>query len=285
MRASFWGHSRGPPDDLTRALAQRDDLLLRLHAEIEARVRAEAALAHAKKIESVGQLTGGIAHDFNNLLQAVSGNLELISMAPDNRQKVERWAGNAREALELGTQLTGQLMTFSRQQRQDMQSIDVAAVIEGMRDTVRQSVGKTVELQIETDGDLCPISADPRQLELAVLNLAMNARHAMPQGGRLTVSARARALGEETGVAIEVTDTGTGMSEEVLERALEPFFTTKEPGHGSGLGLSLAYGAARQAGGELKVASREGEGTTVTMLIPCGRASQPAPPRKLARGS
>jgi signal transduction histidine kinase len=272
-------------DDLALALQERDGLLDQLRGEIAGRERAEAALVQSKKIEAVGQLTGGIAHDFNNLLQAVSGNLELIAMAPDNCEKVERWAANAKAAVERGARLTGQLLTFSRQQRLELQSIDVAELLEGMRELARNSVGPRVDIEIVADAGLCAVSADPTQLELAVLNLAINARDAMPKGGRLTVHAQMRRLSDQDAVAITVTDTGTGMAPDVLERALEPFFTTKGPGQGTGLGLSMAYGVAQQAGGELVLQSREGEGTVVTMLIPCREPGEaPASPAAAAAG-
>lgn len=257
-------------DELALALAERDEVLEQLRAEVAQRERAEAALVQSKKIEAVGQLTGGIAHDFNNLLQAVAGNLELISLAPDKREKVERWAANATQAVERGTRLTGQLLTFSRQQRLDSRTIHLDKMIANMGELIRNSVGHRIDLEVQTAPDLCPVASDPTQLELAILNLAINARDAMPSGGRLTISAeRRQAADGALQVAIIVADTGIGMPPEVVERALEPFFTTKGPGHGTGLGLSMAYGVANQAGGELTIDSVVGKGTTVTMLLPC----------------
>mgnify|MGYP002777013821 CR=1 FL=1 len=251
-------------DELAEALAERDRLLDDLKAEAEHRARAEAALVQANKMEAVGQLTGGIAHDFNNLLQAISGNLELIQMAPDKPDKVARWAGNAAQATERGTKLTGQLLTFSRQQRLDAQELDPARLIRGMNELLRNSVGPTVDLEVEAEDGLGAVRSDPTQLELAILNLAINGRDAMPSGGALKVSARR----EGDHVAISVTDRGVGMPPEVVERALEPFFTTKGPGRGTGLGLSMAYGVAVAAGGDLRIESKVGEGTTVTLLLP-----------------
>lgn len=251
-------------EELAAALAERDQLLQELKAEAEQRRRAEAALVQANKMEAVGQLTGGIAHDFNNLLQAISGNLELIQLAPDKPDKVARWAGNAAQASERGAKLTGQLLTFSRRQRLEARELEVAALIGGMTELVRNSVGPTVDLAVDVEEEIGSVMSDPTQLELAILNLAINGRDAMPSGGRLTV--RARREGEFA--AISVVDQGVGMPPEVVERALEPFFTTKGPGRGTGLGLSMAYGVAVAAGGDLRIDSRVGEGTTVVLLLP-----------------
>jgi signal transduction histidine kinase len=260
-------------DELAEALADRDRLLAELKAEAEQRQRAEAALVQANKMEAVGQLTGGIAHDFNNLLQAISGNLELITLAPDKPEKVARWAGNAAQATERGTKLTSQLLTFSRRQRLEAREVDVGGLIAGMTELLRNSVGPTVDITVEAAADIGTVSSDPTQLELAILNLAINARDAMPSGGPLKVVAERRA----DQIAISVADRGIGMPPEIVERALEPFFTTKGPGRGTGLGLSMAYGVAVAAGGELTIDSMVGEGTTVTLLLPrIADASGPA---------
>jgi signal transduction histidine kinase/CheY-like chemotaxis protein len=251
-------------DELAEALAHRDRLLAELKTEAEHRKRAEAALVHANKMEAVGQLTGGIAHDFNNLLQAISGNLELIQLAPDKPDKVARWAGNAAQATERGTKLTGQLLTFSRQQRIEAKEVNVGQLIAGMTELIRNSVGPTVDLVVEAPEDVGSVSSDPTQLELAILNLAINGRDAMPSGGTLTV----RAERQGDAVSINVIDQGVGMPPEVVERALEPFFTTKGPGRGTGLGLSMAYGVATAAGGVLQIDSKVGEGTRVSLVLP-----------------
>ena len=251
-------------DELAAALAERDAVLEQLRAEVRSRERAEAALVQANKMEAVGQLTGGIAHDFNNLLQAISGNLELIQMVPDNKEKVLRWAGNAAQATERGTRLTGQLLTFSRRQRLEATEVDVGNLLRGMSELLRNSVGPTVDLAVEVGPELGVVRSDATQLELAILNLAINGRDAMPSGGRLLVHAAA----ETDRVAIRIVDQGIGMTQEVAERALEPFFTTKGPGNGTGLGLSMAYGVARAAGGDLRIDSAPGEGTTVTLYLP-----------------
>jgi signal transduction histidine kinase len=252
-------------EELASALSERDAILAQLRSEIAQRERAEAALVQANKMEAVGQLTGGIAHDFNNLLQAISGNLELIQMAPDDRTKVTRWASNAAQATERGTRLTGQLLTFSRRQRLEATDVDVGGLLRGMSELLRNSVGPTVELEVDVARGLGTVRSDATQLELAILNLAINGRDAMPSGGRLLVQATAN---DADRIAIRIVDHGVGMSEEVAQRALEPFFTTKGPGAGTGLGLSMAYGVAKAAGGDLRIDSAPGEGTTVTLYLP-----------------
>ena len=261
--------------DLARMVAERDDALERVRAEAAQRQRAEDALVQAKKIEALGQLTGGIAHDFNNLLQAIAGNLELIAMKPSEADKVTRWSGNALQAVDRGRRLTGQLLTFSRSQRIEARVIDAAALVDGMAELLRNSVGPTMALTLVAAPGTCPVETDATQLELAVLNLAINARDAMPDGGRIEIAVERR----ETQVAIRVTDHGVGMSREVADRALEPFFTTKEPGKGTGLGLSMAYGVAQAAGGTLAIDSAIGRGTTVSILLPLtGQLAGDAPP-------
>jgi signal transduction histidine kinase len=251
-------------DELATALAERDQALEQLRKEIGHRERAEAALVHASKMEAVGQLTGGIAHDFNNLLQAISGNLELIQLAPEQKDKVTRWASTAAQATERGTKLTGQLLTFARQQRLEARPVAIPDMLRGMADLLRNSVGPTTTLALDIADDAGTVSADPTQLELAILNCVINGRDAMPTGGTLIV----RAEREGDCAAIRIIDHGIGMTPEVAERALDPFFTTKGPGRGTGLGLSMAYGVARAAGGELRIDSEVGEGTVVTFLLP-----------------
>lgn len=263
--------------NLAAMVTERDAALDQVRAEAAERQRAEDALVQSKKIEALGQLTGGIAHDFNNLLQAIAGNLELIANKPGERDKVERWAGNARQAVERGSRLTGQLLTFSRNQRIEARVIDAAALIEGMAEILRNSVGPTMRLNIAASPGTCPVETDATQLELAVLNLAINARDAMPDGGEIGLTVER--LAEE--VVIRVTDHGIGMTREVAERALEPFFTTKGPGQGTGLGLSMAFGVAQAAGGTLTIDSEVGRGSTVSIHLPLTGldADQPGPLR------
>lgn len=261
---------------LARLVEQRDAALASLHAEIAQRERAEDALIQAQKIDAVGQLTGGIAHDFNNLLQAVAGNIGLIQAQPSQAEKVARWAQNAMRGVERGTRLTGQLLAFSRTQRLRLEAAAINPLIEGMLDLVRQSLGAQVRLETSLADDVCSVRCDRTQLELAILNLSINARDAMPEGGRLLIQTRQRSIvadeleleaGEYAEIA--VIDTGTGMSPEVMRRALEPFFTTKGVGQGTGLGLSMAFGIARQSGGTLTIDSSPGAGTTVAILLRC----------------
>jgi PAS domain S-box-containing protein len=239
-------------------------------AELE---RAQDALRQAQKMEAVGQLTGGIAHDFNNLLGAVVGNLDLIRRRPAEPEKVRRWAENGMAAAERGTKLTGQLLAFSRAQRIELKPVSVSALVEDMRDMLARTLGPMVPLSLELGGDGAVLS-DPTQLEMAILNLAINARDAMSEGGALTISTAVRRivgdaeLGSGDYVELAVADTGAGMPPDVVARAFDPFFTTKGVGKGTGLGLSQVYGIARQTGGTVRIDSRVGAGTTVRIFLP-----------------
>nr|WP_295370341.1 response regulator [uncultured Sphingosinicella sp.] len=257
----------------THDLAAAND---RLTAEIAERERAEARLLQAQKMEAVGQLTGGIAHDFNNLLTAVIGSLDLLLRRSED-EKARRLAKNALQAAERGAQLTAQLLAFSRRQRLSPAPLHPNEIVSGMGDLLARSIGAHVRVETRLDPTLWKALADPTQLELMLLNLAINARDAMPAGGRLTIATQnvepvppqlASELSPGQYVAISVSDTGTGMSPSVLARAFEPFFTTKEQGKGTGLGLAQLYGFAKQSGGTARIESREGEGTTVTLYLP-----------------
>ncbi|OQW45853.1 MAG: hybrid sensor histidine kinase/response regulator [Proteobacteria bacterium SG_bin6] len=269
--------------ELEGLVDERDAALARLTTEIAKRERAEEALVQARKIDAIGRLTGGIAHDFNNLLQAITGNLDLIQQRPGDQARVARWAENALKAVDRGTRLTGQLLAFSRTQRLELKPLSVDPMIVGMLDLVRRSIGPAIELHTRLEADGCRVQADQTQLELALLNLAINARDAMPEGGRLIIATREVMLVDhqelEPGryVEVAVADTGQGMSDEIRERALDPFFTTKGVGRGTGLGLSMAFGVARQSGGTLNLNSAPGAGTTVTVLLRCveGAVAQP----------
>ena len=233
---------------------------------------AQEQLRQSQKMEALGQLTGGIAHDFNNLLTVVVGGLDIITKRAED-PKLKRYAENALAAAERGARLTGQLLAFSRVQRLEVRPTYVAPLIENMRPLLRNVLGPGITKQFDLDKAMMPAMADPTQLEVAVLNLAINARDAMPDGGVLTFSSRpVRVTGEpdlEAGDYIEltITDTGVGMPPEVVERAFEPFFTTKEVGKGTGLGLSMVYGMARQSGGAVRIESTPGKGTAVTLLF------------------
>lgn len=266
--------------ELLVTIAARDEALRQLNLEIAQRERAEGALVQAQKMDAIGQLTGGIAHDFNNLLQSVGGNLELIRSQPASGEKVARWAERAGESLARGIKLTSQLLTFSRTQRLELGPVELNGLITGMHELIESSVGATVALQIDLEAGLCPVRGDATQLELAILNMAINARDAMPDGGQLTIATRAIALAQDeiTGlpagdyVELNVADTGSGMPPEVLARAMDPFFTTKQIGSGTGLGLSMAFGVATQSGGTLQLYSTVGEGTRVVFVLPCASA-------------
>jgi PAS domain S-box-containing protein len=249
----------------------------RLIAEASERERAEARLRQSQKMEAVGQLTGGIAHDFNNLLTAISGNLELIQ-ARTKEERTARLAANAATAVERGAKLTGQLLAFSRTQRLALRPVDVNAAIDAMQDLLVRSLGPTIDIEAHLDTTIGLAVADANQLELAILNLAINARDAMPEGGTLHIATSeavdpADDLPPGRYVIVSVTDTGTGMPPEVLDRALEPFYTTKPVGKGTGLGLSQVYGIARQSGGTVRIESAMGEGTTVRVLLPSAGAA------------
>ncbi|WP_404712118.1 response regulator [Sphingomonas sp. MMS24-J13] len=269
--------------ELAATVRERDRALANLTGEILQRETAEAALVQAQKIEAIGLLTGGIAHDFNNLLQAISGNLDLIRRRSDAPDRVAHWAENAMKGVARGTRLTGQLLSFSRTQRLELKAIDLHQLLAGMGSLIQSSVGPKTELITFLDPQPCVALADQTQLELALLNLTINARDAMPDGGRLIVSTRIVSIERDEDLEpgdyceIAVADNGAGMSEEVLERALEPFYTTKGLGRGTGLGLSTVFGMARQSGGTLRMTSQPGKGTTVTILLRrAGSADLPA---------
>ncbi|MGA7864900.1 MAG: ATP-binding protein, partial [Stellaceae bacterium] len=259
----------------TRSLAAAND---RLTAEIAERQRTEEALLQAQKLEAVGQLTSGVAHDFNNLLTAVLGNLELLERRLNSQESLRRLRA-ARLAAERGARLTHQLLAFSRKQRLAPTPLDLNRLVGEASDMLFRTIGVTVRIETVLTEGLWPALVDPTQIELVLLNLAINARDAMPEGGRLTIRtanvSRADAppdLAPGDYVLISVSDTGEGMSDEVLRRAVEPFFTTKEPGKGSGLGLSMVHGLATQSGGGLHIDSRLGRGTTINVYLPRARA-------------
>ena len=233
---------------------------------------AQEQLRQSQKMEALGQLTGGIAHDFNNLLTVVVGGLDLVAKRIED-PKLKRYATNALAAAERGARLTGQLLAFSRVQRLEVRPVHVAPLIEQMRPLLRNVLGPGITKTFDLDEAMMPVMADPTQLEVAVLNLAINARDAMPEGGQLhfaTVPVSIESDSElEDGDYIELTisDTGSGMTQEVASRAFEPFFTTKEVGKGTGLGLSMVYGMARQSGGTARIETAPGRGTAVKLYF------------------
>ena len=251
--------------DLERVNAQ-------LRNEITERTRAEDALRQSQKMEAVGQLTGGIAHDFNNLLSAVMGSLEVILRRTHDEQ-VRRLASAAIDATRRGAKLTGQLLAFSRTQQLTLAPVELNGLLAGVQDLLTRSIGPLVELRCVPARNPVWATADANQLELALLNLAINARDAMQAGGRLTVSVDVTRLDGREMAGLSVADTGTGMPPEVKERAFDPFFTTKGVGKGTGLGLAQVYGIASQSGGSAVIESEPGRGTTVRLMLPLlGRA-------------
>ncbi|MEO7786626.1 MAG: PAS domain-containing protein, partial [Sphingomicrobium sp.] len=248
------------------------DYLLFEARDITELKQAQEQLRQSQKMEALGQLTGGIAHDFNNLLTVVVGGLDILTKKIED-PRLKRYADNALSAAERGVRLTGQLLTFSRSQRLEVRPCFVAPLVEEMRPLLRNVLGPGIEKVFELDEAMMPVMADPTQLEVAVLNLAINARDAMPGGGTLRFTSRPVTIGEdaelEPGDYIElaISDTGEGMAPEVAARAFEPFFTTKDVGKGTGLGLSMVYGMARQSGGTARIASAPGQGTTVSLFF------------------
>jgi len=233
---------------------------------------AQEQLRQSQKMEALGQLTGGIAHDFNNLLTIIVGGLDIITKRVSDA-KLKRYADNALAAAERGARLTGQLLTFSRVQRLEVRPIRIAPLIEDLRPLLRNVLGPGIAKHFELNDTGVAILADPTQVEVAVLNLAINARDAMPDGGVLTFSTKVvdirgdHELENGKYVELSINDTGVGMSEDVAERAFEPFYTTKDIGRGTGLGLSMVYGMARQSGGTARLSSREGEGAAVKLYF------------------
>jgi NO-binding membrane sensor protein with MHYT domain/signal transduction histidine kinase len=266
--------------------ARLRDLNATLEARVEARTaelrQAQEALLQSQKMEAVGQLVAGLAHDFNNVLGAVVGALDLIDRRADEPERVRRYAGAGLQAAERGAKLTSQLLAFSRTQNIQLQPILVCDVLEEIRDLMARTLGPMIALTLDLNPTPTAVLADPTQVEMMILNLAINARDAMATGGALFISTALEALADDPELAdgdyvvISVKDTGTGMDEATLRRAMEPFFTTKPVGKGTGLGLSQIYGSARQAGGSVRIESALGAGTTVRVLLPC---TQRAPVR------
>jgi signal transduction histidine kinase len=285
-----------------RALARANaELILRarelatanrsLQAEMAERERAEEQLRQAQKMEAIGQLTSGIAHDFNNLLTGVLGHVEL-AMARSPDEAVQRSLRSATRAAERGAKLTQQLLAFARRQHLQARPVDLNGLVRGMEDMLMRAIGPLVQIELALATEPWPALVDASQLEVAILNLAINARDAMPEGGRLTVETAnlppgaplrpAELPAGEDFVMVAVADTGSGMDEATLARAFEPFFTTKDIGKGTGLGLSQVYGLAKQSGGSARIESEPGRGTVVRLFLPraasaaSGRGAEPA---------
>jgi two-component system, NtrC family, sensor kinase len=252
-----------------------------LRAEVARREQTEQALRQSQKLEAVGRLTGGIAHDFNNLLTAILGHLDLAMrrLSPGN-ERVAHSLQVAHEASERAATLVNRLLAFSRQHPLEVKAVDLNRLVQGMSELLRRAIGETLTVETVLGAGIWKVAIDPNQLENAILNLVVNARDAMPNGGRLTIETTNSYLDEayvvQAGgdlahgqyVLLAVSDTGTGMSKELIERAFEPFFTTKPTGIGSGLGLSMVYGFVKQSGGHIRIYSEIGEGTTVKIYFP-----------------
>ena len=249
---------------------------------------AEEQLHQSQKLEMIGQLTGGIAHDFNNLLTAVLTNLDLLRKRLTASPELDRLIAGAIQGAERGASLTQRLLAFARRQDLEIKQVDIAALVGDMTDLLTRSVGPRVELRIEAPADLPAAHADPSQLELVLLNLAVNAGDAMPDGGTLTIALDTAEASDQNALApgeylrIRVSDNGMGMAPETLQRAIEPFFSTKEIGKGTGLGLSMVHGFAAQLGGTFHLFSTPGEGTTAELWLPTGGAGAEADPRPVS---
>jgi two-component system NtrC family sensor kinase len=252
-----------------------------LQQEVARRERTELALQQALKMEAVGRLTGGVAHDFNNLLTAILGNVDLaLRRVPEGDERLRRSLNSARQASERAASLVQRLLAFSRQHPLEEKAVDVNRLVQGMSELLRRTIGETITVETVLAGGLWKTAVDPNQLENALLNLAVNARDAMPDGGRLTietantyldesyVAANAADVPHGQYVLVAVSDTGAGMSKDVIERAFEPFFTTKPTGAGTGLGLSMVYGFVKQSRGHIKIYSEAGEGTSIKIYLP-----------------
>jgi signal transduction histidine kinase/ActR/RegA family two-component response regulator len=288
---------------------QEEAALARLQAESEQRAasearreEAEAALRQAQKMEAIGQMTGGVAHDFNNLLTVIIGNLDMVASAMVWPEGIKKQLATALKAAQRGGRLTQQLLAFARRQLLRPEIVNPNRLIEDFVQLIRQAAGEAVEVQIILSPTLDPCRIDRAQFEAAILNLVVNARDAMPGGGKITLETRnLEAAPEDVAgspeftpgsyVVVTVSDTGEGMAPEVLEKAFDPFFTTKEVGRGSGLGLSMVYGFVKQSGGHVKIASELGVGTEVKIYLPRSGGTQSEPPagapsdEKAPRGS
>ena len=281
--------------ELERRVAERTAELAQANADLEKRVEErtserEAALAQVhemQKVESLGQLTGGVAHDFNNLLMAVLGNLDLLRKHVPDDPKARRLIDGAIQGAERGATLTKRMLAFARRQELKPETVDVPSLVDSMVEMLGRSLGPGIQITTEFEPNLPPTRVDPNQLELALLNLALNARDAMPLGGQVAISAHREqvAAGDVPGLApgdyvcIVERDTGHGMDEVTLKRATEPFFTTKGAGRGTGLGLSMVDGLVAQSGGAMRITSRPGLGTTVEMWLPVSAVAEIKRPR------
>ena len=269
-------------------LRQSREALLALNATLEERVaaaigereQAESQLRHAQKMDAIGQLTGGVAHDFNNLLTPIVGALDMLRSRFSADERAQRTIGMALQASARATTLVQRLLAFARRQDLQPRPVDVGALLTGMEELVRRSIGAQINVRVEAPSGLPSAHVDPNQLELAILNLAINARDAMPDGGKVTIAASEARLERDDGdlnagryLTICVSDEGAGMDAETLRRATEPFFSTKGLGKGTGLGLSMVHGLAAQSGGTLRLESHVGRGTKAEIWLPVAKGS------------
>jgi signal transduction histidine kinase/CheY-like chemotaxis protein len=254
------------------ALGEANDELTHQIAE---RTKAEDQLRQAQKMQALGQLTGGIAHDFNNLLTVIQGSADMLTRPGIREERRVRFAEAIVQASARAAALTGQLLAFARRQPLQPEVIDVNAMIAGMTELLDRTLGERFAIRTDLSGAVCMVEADRAQLASAVLNIAVNARDAMPDGGTLTIVTERAGESDGEMIAIRVSDRGTGMDEDTQARAMEPFFTTKGAGKGTGLGLSQVYGFATQSGGDLHIDSTPGAGTTVSILLPCSARALP----------
>jgi signal transduction histidine kinase/CheY-like chemotaxis protein len=274
------GAARRYADDADLARRVQAQLAQRVEQAVAARQQSEAALRQSQKMEAVGQLAGGVAHDFNNMLAIVIGSLEMAERRRAAGQAdIERFLKNAMEGARRAATLTQRLLAYARQQPLEPKTIDVNTVVTDLTDLLRRSIGEAVTLKTALASDLWRVRIDRHELENAIVNVAVNARDAMPLGGALSIATQNLALDEAAAervgairpgdyVAVDISDTGAGMSAEVMERAFDPFFTTKSVGKGTGLGLSQVFGFAKQSGGHAALASTLGAGTTITLYLP-----------------
>jgi signal transduction histidine kinase len=265
------------------------DLERRVELRTAERERALAQLHEAQKLETLGQLTGGVAHDFNNLLTPIVGALDMLQRKLDGRDaRTERLLANALQSAGRAKMLVQRLLGFARRQTLTTGAVDLDALLNGMRDLISSSVGPTIEIRLRIESGLPAALADPNQLELSILNLCVNARDAMPKGGNLTIVAEPVVVGPDLNLKlspglyarVSVIDSGTGMDEQTLARAVEPFFSTKETGRGTGLGLSMVHGLAAQLGGAFALTSAPGKGTRADLYLPLAGDVQSAEPNQ-----
>jgi signal transduction histidine kinase len=281
-------------EQLERRVRERTGQLQHAHdellAQIAERERTEEQLRHMQKLESIGQLTGGVAHDFNNLLTAVLGNLELLRKRLPGDPATDRLIDGAMQGAHRGAALTQRLLAFARRQALEPKPVDLAELVRGMGELLRRSIGPAIQMALELPADLPAAQADANQIELALLNLAVNARDAMPNGGTLTISVGLSEMGNAPDLAqgryvgLIVSDTGQGMEAETLKRAIEPFFSTKEVGKGTGLGLSMIHGLAMQLNGSLRLFSEPGHGTRAELWLPIATGHVAAAAAQAASG-